>query len=197
MRKFVVSGAAAAALFVVGCASQSPAPGSAAAPAAQAAAPANSWTARLASLKTELESSTKGTGVVIEQTTDNQLHLVIPNELSFDVGRANVKRNLAQVLDKAAEGLKSATAASVRVVGHTDNTGSEEGNERLSVSRADSVRNHLVGRGVSTTAITTDGRGSREPLADNSTPAGRAQNRRVEITIVPVTEENVQKAKQG
>jgi len=51
------------------------------------------------------------------------------------------------------------------------------------VSRADSVRNHLVGRGVSTTAITTDGRGSREPLADNSTPAGRAQNRRVEIFV--------------
>ncbi|BEP51400.1 MULTISPECIES: OmpA family protein [Variovorax] len=183
MRKLVVSGAAAAALFVAGCASQSPAPGSAAAPAAQAAAPANSWTARLAALKTELESSTKGTGVVIEQTADNQLHLVVPNELSFDVGRANVKRNLAQVLDKVAEGLRSAAAASVRVVGHTDNTGSEEGNERLSVSRADSVRNHLVSRGVSTTAITTDGRGSREPIADNGTPAGRAQNRRVEIFV--------------
>lgn len=183
MRKFVVSGAAAAALFVAGCASQSPAPGSATAPAAQSAAPSNSWTARLASLKTELENSTKGTGVVIEQTADNQLHLVIPNELSFDVGRANVKRNLAQVLDKVAEGLRSATAASVRVVGHTDNTGSEEGNERLSVSRADSVRNHLVARGVSTTAITTDGRGSREPLADNDTPTGRAQNRRVEIFV--------------
>jgi outer membrane protein OmpA-like peptidoglycan-associated protein len=182
MRKFVVSGAAAAALFVAGCASQSPAPGSATPPAAQSA-PSNSWTARLASLKTELENSTKGTGVVIEQTADNQLHLVIPNELSFDVGRANVKRNLAQVLDKVAEGLRSATAASVRVVGHTDNTGSEEGNERLSVSRADSVRNHLVARGVSTTAITTDGRGSREPLADNGTPAGRAQNRRVEIFV--------------
>src|SRR4051812_45865671 len=105
MRKFVVSGAAAAALFVVGCASQSPAPGSDA-PAAQAAVPSNTWTARLASLKTELENSTKGTGVVIEQTTDNQLHLVIPSELSFDAGRANVKRNLAQVLDKVAEGLR-------------------------------------------------------------------------------------------
>ena len=85
--------------------------------------------------------------------------------------------------DKVAEGLRSATSASVRVVGHTDATGSEEGNERLSVSRADSVRNHLVGRGVSTTAITTDGRGSREPMADNSTAAGRAQNRRVEIFV--------------
>ena len=147
MRKFVVSGAAAAALlFIAGCASQS-APPPAPAPAAAAAAPANSWTARLAALKTDLETSTKGTGVVIEQTADNQLHLVIPNELSFDTGRANVKRNLAQVLDKVAEGLKSATAASVRVVGHTDSTGSEEGNERLSVSRADSVRNHLVSRG--------------------------------------------------
>ena len=183
MRKFVVSGAAAAALlFIAGCASQS-APPPAPAPAVAPAAPANSWTARLAALKTDLETSTKGTGVVIEQTADNQLHLVIPNELSFDTGRANVKRNLAQVLDKVAEGLKSATAASVRVVGHTDNTGSEEGNERLSVSRADSVRNHLVSRGVSTTAITTDGRGSREPLVDNNTAAGRAQNRRVEIFV--------------
>ena len=185
MRKFVASAAAAAALlFIAGCASQSTtAPAASAAPAVQPAAPANSWTARLAGLKTDLEASTKGTGVVIEQTTDNQLHIVIPNELSFDVGRANVKRNLAQVLDKVAEGLKTATAASVRVVGHTDNTGSEEGNERLSVSRADSVRNHLVGRGVSTTAITTDGRGSREPLVDNGTAAGRAQNRRVEIFV--------------
>ncbi|WP_432728445.1 OmpA family protein [Variovorax sp. W6] len=183
MRKFVVSGAAAAALlFIAGCASQS-APPPAPAPAAAPAAPANSWTARLAALKTDLETSTKGTGVVIEQTADNQLHLVIPNELSFDTGRANVKRNLAQVLDKVAEGLKSATSASVRVVGHTDSTGSEEGNERLSVSRADSVRNHLVSRGISTTVITTDGRGSREPLADNNTAAGRAQNRRVEIFV--------------
>lgn len=181
MRKFVVSSAAmAAVLFIAGCASSTlPAE----APAAQQAAPANSWTARLDALKAELESSTKGTGVVISQTADNQLHVVIPNELSFDTGRANVKRNLAQVLDKVAEGLKSATTASLRVVGHTDSTGSEEGNERLSVSRADSVRNHLVGRGVSTTVITTDGRGSREPLADNGTAAGRAQNRRVEIFV--------------
>jgi outer membrane protein OmpA-like peptidoglycan-associated protein len=184
MRKFVVANAAAAAfVLIAGCASQSAPPPAAAAPAAAPAAPANSWTARLAALKTDLETSTKGTGVVIEQTSDNQLHVVIPNELSFDTGRANVKRNLAQVLDKVAEGLKSATAASVRVVGHTDNTGSEEGNERLSVSRADSVRNHLVARGVSTTAITTDGRGSREPMADNGTAAGRAQNRRVEIFV--------------
>ncbi|MFM9924030.1 OmpA family protein [Variovorax sp. H27-G14] len=182
MRKFAFASAATAALlFIAGCASQSPPPASP--PPVEAAAPVNSWTARLAALKSDLETSTKGTGVVIEQTTDNQLHVVIPNELSFDTGRANVKRNLAQVLDKVAAGLKSATAASVRVIGHTDSTGREEGNERLSVSRADSVRNHLVGRGVSTTVITTDGRGSREPLADNGTAAGRAQNRRVEIFV--------------
>ena len=144
MRKFVVSSAAmAAVLFIAGCASSTP---PAEAPAAQQAAPANSWTARLAALKAELEGSTKGTGVVIEQTADNQLHVVIPNELSFDTGRSNVKRNLAQVLDKVAEGLKSATTASLRVVGHTDSTGSEEGNERLSVSRADSVRTVEVHR---------------------------------------------------
>jgi outer membrane protein OmpA-like peptidoglycan-associated protein len=108
---------------------------------------------------------------------------VIPNELSFDVGRANIKRNLAQVLDKVAGGLRSATTVSVLVVGHTDNTGNQESNERLSVSRADSVRNHLVGRGLSASAVSTDGRGSREPAADNGTPAGRAQNRRVDIFV--------------
>jgi outer membrane protein OmpA-like peptidoglycan-associated protein len=183
MRKFVVSGAAAAVLlFIAGCASQSPPP-PAPAPVEAPAAPVNSWTARLAALKSDLEASTKGTRVVIEQTVDNQLHVVIPNELSFDSNRANIKRNLAQVLDKVAEGLKNATAASVRVVGHTDNTGSEEGNDRLSVNRADSVRNHLVGRGVSTSIITTEGRGAREPLVDNATAAGRAQNRRVEIFV--------------
>ncbi|MFS2167567.1 OmpA family protein, partial [Variovorax sp. Varisp62] len=65
-------------------------------------------------------------------------------------------------------------SASVRVVGHTDSVGSEEGNERLSVSRADSVRNHLVSRGVSTTAITTDGRGGGAPRAADGPAARRA-----------------------
>jgi len=181
MRKFVVSSAAmAAVLFIAGCASSTP---PAEAPAAQQAAPANSWTARLDALKAELESSTKGTGVVIEQTADNQLHVVIPNELSFDTGRANVKRNLAQVLDKVAEGLKSATTASLRVVGHTDSTGSDAINNPLSVERATSTRDYLVARGVNAAAFRIEGRGSREPIADNNNDAGRAQNRRVEIYV--------------
>ena len=188
MRKLLVSGAAAAALvFIAGCASQSTPPPAQPASTAQPAAPANSWTARLAALKTDLEASTKGTGVVIEQTADNQLHVVIPNELSFDTGRANVKRNLAQVLDKVAEGLKSATTASVRVVGHTDNTGSDAYNQELSERRASAVAAYLGTRSVRQDRVTTVGVGEARPVATNDTDAGRQLNRRVELTLVPLT----------
>lgn len=179
MRKFVVTTLAVATLAVAACSSPP-------APAPEPAAPAvkvNTWTQRLAQLKASLETATQGTGVIIQQTPDNLLKVVIPNELSFDVGRSVVKRNLAQVLDKIAEGLRDATTASVLVVGHTDSAGGDASNERLSVARAESVRDHLSGRGVAPTIITTQGRGEAEPVADNATAAGRAANRRVELFL--------------
>jgi outer membrane protein OmpA-like peptidoglycan-associated protein len=147
----------------------------------QPAAPANSWTARLAALKTDLEASTKGTGVVIEQTADNQLHVVIPNELSFDTGRSNVKRNLAQVLDKVAEGLKTATAASVRVVTLASSTA--DFTSILSNTRArctSTVRTlmaswsamSLLGSPRATSRMTSR---SRSVSSASRTPAGRAR----------------------
>jgi outer membrane protein OmpA-like peptidoglycan-associated protein len=71
----------------------------------------------------------------------------------------------------------------VRIVGHTDNTGSDAINNPLSVNRAQSARDYLVGRGVSSSRISIDGRGSREPIADNATEAGRARNRRIDIYL--------------
>jgi outer membrane protein OmpA-like peptidoglycan-associated protein len=71
----------------------------------------------------------------------------------------------------------------VRIIGHTDSTGSDAINDPLSVNRASSARNYLTARGVNVQRIAIDGRGSREPIADNATEAGRASNRRVEIFV--------------
>ncbi|MBS0428932.1 MAG: OmpA family protein [Proteobacteria bacterium] len=183
LKHTVIAAAAASALLLAGCASQAPAPAPAPAAAAQPPVDANAWTARLATLKASLEAATQGTGVVIEQTTDNQLHVVMPADRSFDVGRATLRRDLSEMLDKIAEGLRSATRASILIVGHTDATGGDSANEKLSLARADNARSLLVSRGVLGSIVKAEGHGEREPIADNHTAAGRAQNRRVEIYI--------------
>jgi outer membrane protein OmpA-like peptidoglycan-associated protein len=71
----------------------------------------------------------------------------------------------------------------VRIVGHTDSTGSDAINNPLSVNRAQSARDYLVARGVNSSRISIDGRGSREPIADNATESGRARNRRIDIFL--------------
>ena len=71
----------------------------------------------------------------------------------------------------------------VRIVGHTDSTGSDAINNPLSVNRAQSARDYLVSRGVSASRMAIDGRGSREPIADNATESGRARNRRIDIFL--------------
>ena len=73
--------------------------------------------------------------------------------------------------------------AQLTVVGHTDSTGSETFNNALSLDRAQSVRDYLVGRGVPATQIRPSGRGPREPIADNASDAARARNRRIEIFV--------------
>ena len=143
----------------------------------------NIWSKKQEERQRSLEQQTQGTGVEVTRTADNQLKLNIPSDISFDVGRADIKPNLRGVLDDFAYGLKDDAAARVRIVGHTDNTGTDAINDPLSERRAESVRNYLVDRGVNGGRIDTAGRGEREPIADNSTEAGRAKNRCVEIYI--------------
>jgi outer membrane protein OmpA-like peptidoglycan-associated protein len=87
------------------------------------------------------------------------------------------------VLDSFANGLKDDPTTRVRIIGHTDNTGSDAINNPLSEQRAASVRTYLEDRGISGGRIETAGRGDREPIADNNSDAGRAKNRRVEIFL--------------
>jgi outer membrane protein OmpA-like peptidoglycan-associated protein len=128
-----------------------------------------------------MERATQGTGVTVDRTADNQLKVNVPSDISFDTGRADIKPELRPVLDQFAQGLDA--TLHVRIVGHTDNTGSDAINEPLSVDRAESVRDYLSARGVAAQRVEVSGVGSRQPIADNASAEGRARNRRVEIFL--------------
>ncbi len=141
------------------------------------------WSKRMEDQKRQMEQATQGTGVGVTQTADNRLKLDVPSDVSFDTGRADIKPNFRPILDHFAQGLSANPTTRVTIIGHTDSTGTDAINNPLSYNRADSVRNYLTARGVDARRITVDGRGSREPVADNASAEGRARNRRVEIFV--------------
>ena len=141
------------------------------------------WSKHMEEQKAAMEQATQGTGVSVSQTADNRLKLDIPSDVSFDTGRYDIKPNLRPILDRFATTLNQNPVTTVTIIGHTDTTGTDAINNPLSVNRAASTRDYLVARGVATSRIAIDGRGSREPVADNKTAEGRAKNRRVEIFV--------------
>jgi len=141
------------------------------------------WSTQMAKKKADMEKATAGTGVAVTRTADNQLKLNIPNDISFDSGRTEIKPNLKPILTQFAQGLGNQSNTAIRIIGHTDNTGSNAINNPLSVNRAASARDYLASHGVNPSRIQIDGRGSSEPVADNSGEQGRAQNRRIEIYL--------------
>lgn len=150
------------------------------------------WNERMAQQKRDMEVATAGTGIAVSQTPGNELKLDIPSDLSFETGKADIREALHPVLDRFAESLRANPGTSVRIVGHTDATGTDAVNEPLSLRRAESVRGQLASRGIERTRIGVEGAGSRQPTAGNDTAAGRAQNRRVEIFVTqpPATAQN-------
>ena len=211
MRKHLILGAATAALLISGCADMnmtdtqrrtatgagvgalagavlSSATGGRAGTGAIAGAAVGGlgtyiWSQNMEKQKREMEQATQGTGIGVTQTADNQLKLDIPSDISFDTGRSDIKGNFAPVLDRFAASLRDNQNTDVRIIGHTDNTGSDAINNPLSVDRASSTRNYLTSRGISGSRIQIEGHGSYQPIASNSTASGRAQNRRVEIFV--------------
>ncbi|HHO69195.1 MAG TPA: OmpA family protein [Gammaproteobacteria bacterium] len=102
----------------------------------------------------------------------------------FDVNSATLKPAGKAELDKLAEHIrKMSEVQSVAIVGYTDSTGSEAYNKKLSLRRAIAVKNYLLDHGVPASVMSTLGMGEANPVASNATAAGRARNRRVEITI--------------
>ena len=145
------------------------------------------WSRHMQEQKAAMEQATQGTGIGVSQTADNQLKLDIPSDLSFDSGQYHIKPGLHAVLDRFATTLNQNPVTTLRIVGHTDNVGSDATNNPLSVNRAAATRDYLVSRGVASKRISIDGRGEQEPIADNATAAGRAKNRRVEIFVAEAT----------
>ena len=141
------------------------------------------WSSQMAKQKREMEAATQGTGVQVTQTADNQLKLQVPSDVSFAVGSAQIQPNFDAILSRFAQTLNENPKTTVRIIGHTDSTGSDAINDPLSVNRAASVRGFLVARGVAMNRIAIDGVGSREPIDSNATEAGRARNRRVDIFV--------------
>lgn len=141
------------------------------------------WSKHMEQKRLAMERATMGSGVAVSQTADNQLKLNIPADVSFDTGRADIKPNMRPILDQFASGLSGQPNTEVRIIGHADATGSDALNDQLSVQRAQATKNYLAMRGVDPSRIMVAGRGEREPVADNSTEAGRAKNRRVEIYL--------------
>ena len=143
----------------------------------------NVWSKRMEAQKKQMEEATAGTGVAVTQTPDNRLKLDIPSDISFDVGRADIKPNFRSVLDTFANGLVKNPASTVSIIGHTDSSGTDAVNNPLSYNRASAARDYLTSRGVALNRFTIDGRGSREPIVANDTAANKAKNRRVEIFV--------------
>ena len=134
-------------------------------------------------VKEKLGIATKDSGVAVSEQKDGSLKVSVPGSVSFASGSAAIDTRLYPTLDKLANTLNEYPASTIAVVGHTDSQGSSQDNLELSGRRAAAVADYLAMRGVQRNRVTVSGRGEAEPIADNATEAGRAQNRRVEMLI--------------
>lgn len=132
----------------------------------------------------ELRNKLKGTGVDVKRTGEGEIKLTAPENITFDINSYVIKPQFRNTLDSVATVLKTYPDSTIVVSGHTDTTGNDAINNPLSVNRASSVESYLESQGISSSRITSRGFGSKQPIASNSTEAGRAQNRRVEIAII-------------
>jgi hypothetical protein len=106
------------------------------------------------------------------------------HHLEFDVAKATVKKESYKELDQLVEYMQRKTAATIEIAGHTDNVGNDDDNKKLSQQRADAVKNYLIQKGIAASRMKTQGFGSLQPIADNSTAAGKQKNRRTTLKIM-------------
>lgn len=132
-----------------------------------------------------LRRSLAGSGVDVERRGDN-ITLNMPGNITFAFDSSGLQSQFYPVLDNVAGTLNQYNQTVIEVAGHTDNVGSDAYNQQLSTQRANAVAAYLNGKGVMQQRMIVVGAGETRPIASNDTDAGRAQNRRVEITIVPM-----------
>lgn len=134
--------------------------------------------------ETKLREQLQGTGVQVVREGDN-IRLVMPGNITFETDSYNLKSQFYSVLNSVAIVLAEFHETTMRVSGHTDNTGSHEYNQTLSQQRAQTVATYIAGQGVASSRMIVQGMAFDQPIADNATAEGRAQNRRVELYILP------------
>ncbi len=132
----------------------------------------------------ELRQQLANDGITIVNTGD-RLIVTVPNDITFDTDSSTVRPALRADLVKVGQNLVNYPNSNVQIIGHTDSDGEASYNLGLSERRANAVADILQANGVSFSRITTVGQGENNPIASNLTPEGKAQNRRVEIVVVP------------
>ena len=132
----------------------------------------------------ELRNSLQGTGIQVQRTADNTLNLTLPSNVTFAFDSADLTYEAQNSLNAVANVLNNYRDSSIAVTGHTDDTGSDSYNQRLSELRAASVVNYLARQGVSPARVSQQGMGESMPKVPNTNAANRAINRRVELTII-------------
>lgn len=133
-----------------------------------------------------LRAQLEGTGVSVTRIGDN-ITLNMPGNITFATGSADLNAAFFAVLDSVGLVVNEFNQTVIEVAGHTDSTGSDSFNQQLSERRAASVASYLMSRQVLADRIIQVGMGESRPVADNTTEAGRRLNRRVELTLVPLT----------
>lgn len=138
-----------------------------------------------AKLRKQLRSS----GVSVERDGDN-INLIMPSNITFKTGGHDLNSGFHEVMDSVILVLNEFNKTVIVIAGHTDSQGSNSFNQGLSERRANSVAQYLLAKQVMGERIESVGFGEQHPIADNATAAGRAQNRRVELSLIPITEES-------
>ncbi|MCB1716046.1 MAG: OmpA family protein [Candidatus Competibacteraceae bacterium] len=134
-----------------------------------------------------LAAENQALGMEVQRLQDGSIRVDLPSEVTFDFNSDRVRPEFAPTLGEMARILNQDPRSTVTIVGHTDSVGSDAYNMDLSLRRARSVAAELNYRGVDRGRLYTEGRGERQPRADNATEQGRRMNRRVEIFIRPIS----------
>lgn len=137
----------------------------------------------------ELREELVGSGVQVQRTEEGQIDLIMPGNITFDVSSSTVSDSFKPTLSSVAKVLQEYENTLVTIAGHTDSSGSEQYNQLLSEQRATAVANIVLQEGILVERVAAIGLGESSPIADNTTAEGRAENRRVEITLDAIVAE--------
>lgn len=135
----------------------------------------------------ELRKQLVGTGIQVKREGNN-IRLVMPNKITFDTDKHDLKASFIEALRSIVLVLNHYPDTRLNITGHTDSTGSDGYNLELSKKRATAVAMYLLNQNVDSSRVNAMGAGEKQPIATNKTESGRALNRRVELSISPITD---------